>query len=301
MTAEQGTMEWRQQRTGLITGSRVAAILGRSPFSSRRRVMKEMLAEARGEYVTVNAPPLQWGRDNEPVIREMYEALYANEPVQEVGLVVHPEIDFLGASPDGLVGPDGLVEIKAPYGLRNDPSPEFKSILDMPHYMDQIQLQLACTRRDWCDFIQWAPADYEIERVAFDPDWLPSVIESLALFMDEFREGCRAQESEGVAEDKADWDRWSAAYVQACADVEEAEQRKRQAKDELVMMLGDLDEREDDVIQVQRITSTGRVDYKKVAKELAGDDADRLEQAESNHRGNPSMSVRVNLKKEKKA
>ena len=114
----QQTPEWFAQRAGKVTASRVADVMakvksgeaaGRANY--RAQLVAERLTGTAAESYSNAA--MQWGTDTEPYARMAYEAATGNL-VLETGFVLHPEIGFSGASPDGLIGNDGLVEIKCP-------------------------------------------------------------------------------------------------------------------------------------------------------------------------------------------
>jgi predicted phage-related endonuclease len=97
---------------------------------------------------------MQWGKDTEAEARAAY-GLFCDAPLTQVGLVLHPTIDQAGASPDGLVGDDGLVELKCP-----NTSTQIETLLGekVPEkYILQMQFQMACTGRQWCDFVSYDP------------------------------------------------------------------------------------------------------------------------------------------------
>jgi putative phage-type endonuclease len=98
---------------------------------------------------------MQNGTDREPIARECYEFL-TGVTVEQVAIVKHPTIAHSHASPDGLVGDDGLIEIKCPIPATH----LFDHLLPKncpKKYWQQIQWQLACTGRKWCDFISYSP------------------------------------------------------------------------------------------------------------------------------------------------
>ena len=93
---------------------------------------------------------------------------------------------WLGASPDGLVGDRGLVEIKCPFGIRNKNPPIFKTAAMQTHYYAQMQVQLFCTEREWCDFYQWTPNGDLVERVNLDENFLATVLPVLRSFYEKY-------------------------------------------------------------------------------------------------------------------
>ena len=154
---EQGSDEWFEQRLGRVTASRISDVMAktRSGYSaSRKNYMMELLCQRltgkREEGFTSAA--MQRGIDLEPLARAAYE-VHTGLFVDEVGFVLHPEYLYIGASPDGLVGEKGLIEIKCPNTAQHvaclrSGEPDSK-------YWWQMQCQMACTGRDWCDFVSF--------------------------------------------------------------------------------------------------------------------------------------------------
>ena len=97
---------------------------------------------------------MQWGTETEPQARAAHEFLHG-VTVEEVGFVDHPTLAMSGASPDGLVGSAGLVEIKCPITKTHFETLEGAPIADK--YIKQMQWQMACTGREWCDFASYDP------------------------------------------------------------------------------------------------------------------------------------------------
>ena len=155
----QQTAQWFSDRAGCLTASRVRDILpGKTGkyLKSRADLLDDIVAErvtgrARDGFTTA---AMQWGIDHEDEARSAYVARNF-DPVELVGFVRHPDIPYFGASPDGLVGDDGLIEIKCPSTtthlryVRAGVVPE--------EYRPQILTQLICTGRKWCDFVSYDP------------------------------------------------------------------------------------------------------------------------------------------------
>lgn len=167
MTELQGTPEWLTARVGKVTASRIADLTARTKSgwgASRANYMAELIAE---RLTGIPAPQytnaaMQWGTETEPQARAAYE-FYSDEKVELVGFVEHPLIAMTGASPDGLVGDKGLVEIKCP-----NTSTHIDTLLGQSvpgKYISQIQWQLACTNRQWCDFVSFDPRMPESMRI----------------------------------------------------------------------------------------------------------------------------------------
>jgi len=154
---EQRTEEWFQARLGKVTASRVADVLAKikSGESASRRNYKIQLVSERltGEkQETYINQAMQDGIDREAFARDRYVQQFGE--VEEVGFIKHPTLEA-GASPDGMVGDDGILEIKCPMGSTHT---ETLMTQDVPsRYVPQIQFQLLVTGRKWCDFVSYNP------------------------------------------------------------------------------------------------------------------------------------------------
>lgn len=156
---EQGTDEWHKQRLGKVTASKMADVMAKTKTgwgAARANYMAALLCERLTgnptEYYVNGA--MQWGTDCEPKARAAYE-FDTGTTVKECGFIDHPSIEMSGASPDGLIGDDGLIEIKCPNTATH---------LDFllggkvdKKYVLQMQWQMACTGRKWCDFMSFDP------------------------------------------------------------------------------------------------------------------------------------------------
>ena len=156
-TMDQRSEEWFAIRIGKVTASRVSDVLAKtkSGYSASRdnymaQLVCERLTGQKAEGFT-NAS-MQWGTETEPLARAAYEAL-KDVLVDEVGFVPHPTIQMAGASPDGLVEQDGLIEIKCPNTATHIDTLLSDSV--PTKYFTQMQFQLACTGRKWCDFVSF--------------------------------------------------------------------------------------------------------------------------------------------------
>ena len=156
---DQGSDAWFEARMGKVTASRVADILAKtkSGYSASRdnylaQLVCERLTGQREEFFTSAA--MQHGTDTEPLARAAYESL-KDVLVDEVGFVPHPSIIMAGASPDGLVGDNGLLEIKCP-----NTATHIAFLLDgkIPlKYQLQMAWQMACCGRQWVDYASFDP------------------------------------------------------------------------------------------------------------------------------------------------
>lgn len=156
---QQRSDEWFQIRMGKVTASRVADVIAKTKTgygATRANYMAELLAErltgSPAEKYTNAA--MQWGVDNESAARQKYSEI-KGVVVTEIGFVPHPRIELSGASPDGLVGMVGNLEIKAPNTATHIETLLSGSVANK--YNIQMQWQMACCERDWCDFVSYDP------------------------------------------------------------------------------------------------------------------------------------------------
>jgi putative phage-type endonuclease len=165
---EQGSPEWFAKRAGMITGSRVKAIAAGTGSQTARNLIATLQWERRNGMCapTFVNDAMERGTALEPDARNAYE-VETLTVVDEVGFIVHPEHPFIGISPDGLVGADGMVEIKCPA--------ETSAHLHQQHmdsgyyatyYKHQINLQLAVTGREWVDVVSYYPVEGESQPLA---------------------------------------------------------------------------------------------------------------------------------------
>lgn len=156
---EQRSPEWFEARLGRLTSSRIADATARTKEgwgASRARYMSELIIERLTQTPTqsyTNAA-MQWGTDTEPHAIAAYEWVTGRN-VEKIAFVPHPKITMAGCSPDGYVMDDGLVEIKCP-----DTHTHIATLLKggvEGKYIKQIQFQMACTGRKWCDFVSFDP------------------------------------------------------------------------------------------------------------------------------------------------
>ena len=156
---EQLSQEWFEARLGKVTASRVSDVLAtrKGQESTVRAKYKLQLATERltnKKTDTYMNQAMQDGIEREPMAREIYEKL-KDVTVEEVGFVQHPAIERAGASPDGLVGDDGIIEIKCPIETTHTTNLLERRLPSK--YKPQVQFQLSATGRKWCDFISYNP------------------------------------------------------------------------------------------------------------------------------------------------
>ena len=187
---EQGTPEWFAARLGKATGSRIADIIAKikTGYSTSRanyaaQLVCERLTGKVAESFTNAA--MQWGTETEPLARAAYE-VKTGEMVDQVGFVDHPSIENSGASPDGLVGLFGMLEIKCP-----NTATHIETLLSQQvptKYITQMQWQMACAGRQWCDFVSFDPRMPEnlqlfIKRVEYDPPYVAMLEKEVIQFL----------------------------------------------------------------------------------------------------------------------
>lgn len=157
---EQGTIEWFAMRLGKVTASKVSDVMSKGKGKAESAGVRNYRAQLVCERLTGNREEtyancaMQRGTELEPMARECYEFIKGVD-VYQIAFVNHPLIEYGGASPDGLVGDDGLIEIKCPntathidYLLTGEPPAT---------YIDQMNWQMACTGRQWVDFVSYDP------------------------------------------------------------------------------------------------------------------------------------------------
>ena len=199
MSEEQGTEAWFADRLGKVTASRLADVLAKTKtgYSASRnnymtQLVLETITQSRAESYTNLA--MAWGTEQEPFARAAYEAK-TGQMVEEVGFLPHPTIALAGASPDGLVGDDGMVEIKCP-----STSTALECWLTQSQggnpvdgkYFAQMQWQMRCADRSWCDYVVFDPrmpakAQLFVTRVERDEEWLKNAEEEVTKFLVEMQ------------------------------------------------------------------------------------------------------------------
>ena len=181
---EQRSPEWFAARMNKLTGSNVGAALGLNPWKTPEDLIRQMVREHHGAESEFSGNiATESGTLHEPLALMDYLGKTGNL-VEECGFFVHPDHDWLGASPDGIIGDDGLVEVKCPFGLRNKKGEDlvFKTAEEQPHYFAQMQIEMACTGRQWCDFYQWSNHGDSLERVEYQPKWFTDNLPELLAF-----------------------------------------------------------------------------------------------------------------------
>ncbi|AIM40816.1 exonuclease [Idiomarinaceae phage Phi1M2-2] len=263
----QRTPEWYEQRKGRITGSKIGAILGLSPFSTPDDVMREMVREYHGADREFKGNiATEYGTENEANAIEDYKMETGND-VEEAPFVVHPDFDWLGASPDGYVGETKLIEIKCPFGKRHDQNDDdFLSAEEQPHYLAQMQYQMFCTGRFECDFYQWSAYASNLETIKFSPEYIAETMPVLEAFYQRYLEERKPENAWRYL----DGGEIAQRYKMAKAALEAAKAELDEAKDALIEAtngeggkIGDLN--------VTKAERKGSIAYAKAVKELLPD------------------------------
>lgn len=192
---EQRTDEWFATRAGKVTASAIYKVMARTKSgwgADRTNYHAQLVTErltGRPADSFSNAA-MQWGTDTEPQARAAY-AFHVDEAPIEVGFMDHPRIEWSGASPDGLVGLNGMIEIKCPNTATHIATLDGAEI--DRKYLYQMQWQMACAERDWCDFVSFDPRlpasmQLHIRRVERDDALLAELETNVTEFLAEVAE-----------------------------------------------------------------------------------------------------------------
>jgi YqaJ-like viral recombinase domain len=174
---EQGSAEWLGLRVGIVTGSRVGDVMTKlkrkdAEAAVRANYKTELVCETLTgrSWEHFISREMKWGLENEIFARNAYElhvegvqsagsyqvvASFGGDVVQRVGFALHPTIKRFGASPDVLVGKDGLAEFKCPN--TNTHIEYIRAGVVPEEYQFQMLAEMACSERQWCDFVSYDP------------------------------------------------------------------------------------------------------------------------------------------------
>lgn len=148
---KQLTAEWHAAHIGRISSGTAPGCLRLCPYTSPQKAWRRIM----GTEPHIENQWTRWGTEMEATARFAYEC-ETGRLVRETGFWVHPEMDFLGASPDGLIGDDGILECKCPENLPTAVSPGHRI---------QMSVQMIVTGRKWCDYFAWTPKAHFLARV----------------------------------------------------------------------------------------------------------------------------------------
>jgi hypothetical protein len=189
LTLEQGSEEWHRARLGVATASRFKDIITPAKgdkSASYKGYMYELIAEklTKGKEDFFKSEWMERGNEIEPLARASYEFIHEVE-VKQVGIMLNDE-GTIGASPDGLIGDDGGLEIKCP-----KPSTVVKYMLDggLPlEYKPQVMGSLWISGREWWDFLAFHPSmDFYQIRVYRDEDYIKKMNQHITDFVNELQ------------------------------------------------------------------------------------------------------------------
>jgi len=270
---EQRTPEWHQARIGRVTGSIAGAVLGVSPNMTREQALRMLVRDAVGaerenaEFVENTI--LAHGRHYEDGALWEYE-METGKTVQSCGFF--PLGDWSGASPDGLIDDDGILEIKTPWGKRKQEDVKFKTLDEQPHYYAQMQIEMLATGRTWGHLWQWTPYGHQLDTVQLNQAWCDENMPRLHQFWAELQDAI-ADPAEHLAPLRVKIDTPAAHLMvqewdQLTEAIERATERRKDLLAEMVALAGDRNA----LISGRKLTLTtraGSVSYGKALKELA--------------------------------
>lgn len=189
---EQRSAEWYSARCGSLGASQLNEALattkngwGASRENLKNRIIAERLTGSPAE--TFQNAAMQWGVDQEDNARKAYES-HTGTFVEEMGIAFHPDLKHTHASPDGLVGEDGLIEIKCPNTTTHIETLKAQKVPSK--YMNQMLWQMRCVDRQWCDYVSFDPRlpahlQLFIKRVERDDAAIAELEAKVAEFLDE--------------------------------------------------------------------------------------------------------------------
>ena len=193
---EQRTDEWFKARLGKVTASKIHDIMiktkvGESTYKTKYR-LQLVTERLTGKVVPMFMnDAMKHGVEYEDEAKLEYanrNKLLVGTDLTDVGMIDHPTIDMCGASPDGMVGDKGLIEIKCPQPITHTTTIETGEI--HKRYIHQMQWQMSCTGREWCDFVSYHP-DFPddlklfIKRVPRDNELIARLEEEVSTFVQE--------------------------------------------------------------------------------------------------------------------
>jgi len=261
-----------EKRKGRITASMAGAILGVAPYMTRDDAMRTMVrdyagapSEFAGNVATEYGTAMEGGARFDFELKTGLNVKSENEFFIAAG----DGLSFFGATPDGLTSDGCTLEIKCPYGLRNEENPQFKTLKEQPHYYAQVLMQMFCTDYAEAYFYQWTPNGDFLEKIYFDDVFFEDMLGKLKLFYAEYlieREN-PAQYLEPKIQ-KLSAPKFTEAYIQAKIMLEDAQEHLDKCKADLVK-LANGKKSNIDGISVYEVEREGSVSYAKALKDLA--------------------------------
>ncbi|AQX28205.1 MULTISPECIES: lambda exonuclease family protein [unclassified Bartonella] len=196
---KQRTAEWFQAHLGKVTTSNIYNLLNKTakglPTSKyeeyKIKLMTERLVGEISHSYTTSA--MQRGIEYEEDALKEYAFIYDTE-VTQCGFIQHPTIQMVGASSDGFVGENGLVEIKCPRSVNHLRFWITEKI--KPEYLAQMHFQMACTGRQWCDFVSYDPRfsgqsahlRLKVQRIHRNDEQIEAINQAVETFLEEIEQ-----------------------------------------------------------------------------------------------------------------
>ncbi len=267
---EQRSAEWFQQRVGLITGSKVGAILGKCKFNKPDDIMRSMVREYFGAESEFNGNvATKHGVACEPLAVQSFE-IEMGLDVEEVGFFINDKFPWCGASPDGFTSDGCLLEIKCPYGKKD--TGDFVSYIEQPHYYAQMQMQMLATKKKRCYFYQWSFVGTKCEIVDLNREWIKENLPKLKEFHEKYLKEIENKDSPHLMPLVKDKEAKSLAkkYEIAKKNYESAKELLDNVKKELIVK-ADGEKSNVSGVLVYPIQRKGTINYKKAIKENAPD------------------------------
>ena len=196
INCEQGSPEWINARLGLVSASRFKDVMTEPRAKKDKEAgmlsgtaesyMQELISEIlTGQQMAISGKALDHGTEYEPAACTHYEFMFDID-VEHVGIILTDDRKT-GASPDGLVGADGMIEIKCPYSSKNHIATIISGCMPSEH-MPQVQGNMWINGRQWCDFISFDPridgdAGFFVQRIYRDEEYIQTLEEKVSAFV----------------------------------------------------------------------------------------------------------------------
>ena len=282
---QQRTPQWLDARIGRVTGSRIGAVLGHSPWQSRKQLLADMVREALGERVERDSPAMRWGREHEQDALDDFALTCAglDDDIAYGGWYVREDDAYVGYSPDGYVPNRYLIEVKCP----------FNRILPLdapPHYVDQVQLGMHVLDLPEAALHFWTPGGSETFWIARDPSWWEAALPKISEFLAEFRRAVLTP-NQYLTDERRDaaWTEAARRYVYFLSRQKEAETAVAEAKLVLETLAGG-NPAEGAGVKLDYVERAGSVDWKKLTKAL-----EISQETQDAYRSKPTKYARVTV------
>lgn len=255
----QGTNEWHDKRAMKVTGSRIGAILGHSPWQKREDVMVEFIKEYQGiPREDKSNIAMEWGINHEAQAISHFQN-EVGDLIELRGFVQHPEFDYIGMSPDGITG-DYLLEIKCPFSKKiPDEVPD--------HYYDQVQLGMEVMDLDNAIIYYWTPDNAKPFPVERDPEWWKATLPVIDEFMIEFddrKENDLIEEISVIAPEALEL----AGRLEACNNtIMQFTEMAQSLKEQLLLYVDDLVDTNIGSFKATHVTRKGGINYAKYVRD----------------------------------